>query len=63
VAVTMIIQIHSYWNGLFFMRQAVEAHVLSTLGAHKMFEGGADVRVSQLNKMYAGKAAVKGKKS
>ena len=60
--VSLLIHLHSYWNALFFMRQAVEAHVLNTLGTHGMFEGGVDVRVSQLQKMYAGKSATKAKK-
>jgi hypothetical protein len=47
--------VHNYWNTLFFMRQAVEAHVLSTLSAHQAFKEGQDIRVSQLHRMYTGK--------
>jgi hypothetical protein len=43
------------------MRQAVEAHVLNTLGTNRAFAGGAEVRVSQLHKMYAGNPAAKAK--
>jgi hypothetical protein len=58
---TVIYPLDPYYL-LLFTRWVLQAHVLNTLGTHKMFEGGVDVRVSQLHKMYAGKSITKAKR-
>jgi hypothetical protein len=63
VAATLFINLHSFWNGPFFMRQTVEALVLECVNTHELAgsrEKGKQVRLGDVQKLCAkGEAGAK----